>query len=163
MRVSENQLVVLINLLQEVIDGTIQQTLEQAGEDGRARLVEFHERLLNQQNEIVDTSQYYEHTADEYLRLALDLFEGHEVLGQEKFLQSPLGQHAEKILFADVHAQRQGGLPCIPGTDHTINWLVHQLSRGSTLAELAEQHGFDLAVAKRVVQELRWPRKSKAE
>lgn len=159
MRISEQQLHILLGLLHSVVNGTLEYELEQMGVDALAKLAEFYEELLNQQNEIVDTSRYYRHTSDEYLRLALDLFEGHEILGEENFVKSPLGQRAEKILYAELHQRKDGRGPCLPGTKHPIDWLVTQLACGSSLDELAKEHDFDLAVAKRVVQELRWPRK----
>ena len=98
MKVSENQLLVMLSVLKEVADGTISDTVTTEAE--REKLRKVYGDILEQQNEIVDT-HYYGCRSEEYLRIALDLYESLEV-SFDTFNESDIGKRAKLLLFPDV-------------------------------------------------------------
>lgn len=104
MKISEQQLLVLLDVVRHVIDCNVVGI--NFGYD-KKHIAQLYENILNQQNEIVDT-HHYGCRNDEYLRLAIDLFQSLEVSTIEKygdaepFYESPIGQRAREILYPKV-------------------------------------------------------------
>lgn len=109
MKVSEKQLLMLLSVVKEVVDGTLDKTLTDAM---LPALKNLYDEIMEQQNEIVDT-HHYGCRNDEYLRLAIDLFESLEVTFSENienFYQSPMGKRARSILYPDNVKREQDAI-----------------------------------------------------
>lgn len=107
MRVTENQLLVLLATVKKAVDGTLEEELNEPGI--REALSSLYDEIMIQQNEIVDTSNYANPTRDQILRLALDMFEAFEVTADnpEDFYRSPLGRRACPLLYPELEKRRQ--------------------------------------------------------
>ena len=107
MRVSENQLLILLTAVKEALDGTLEASL--AADGMREQLQKLFDEIMIQQNEIVDTSNYLSPTLDHYRRLAFDLFEALEVTADdpEDFYDSPMGKIACPLLYPEMTERRR--------------------------------------------------------
>ena len=107
MRVTEQQLLILLSLAKEVLDGTLEASLDGVGV--REGLQKLFDEIMIQQNEIVDTSNYLSPTLDQYRRLAFDLYEALEITADdpEDFYDSPMGKIAGPLLYPEVTERRQ--------------------------------------------------------
>jgi hypothetical protein len=121
MRVSEEQLLVLLGVVKDVIKGEL--ILEP---DIRLGLAKLYEQIMHQQNEVVDTSNFPNPTRDQYLRLVYDMFEAFEgtVPDPEDFYKSPMGKRALAIMYPGDAPQKKACGYC-HGTGEITKPLGH--------------------------------------
>jgi len=94
MKISEQQLLILLDITRHVIDCNV---VNLNFGYSKEHIIKFYENIMSQQNEIVDTHRFH-CRSEEYLRLALDLYESLE--GSEpNFKESGIGKRATEILY----------------------------------------------------------------
>lgn len=106
MKISEQQLILLLDVLKAAAEGTLEALLESGEVVTREQLKKLYDQIDVQQNEIIDTKLYPQHSKDAYITLCVELHEALEVY-VPTFVESDFGKHAGKMLYPRVAAQRE--------------------------------------------------------